>query len=578
MMVEDRLVERQGDQWSVRTALDDVAMPPTIQSLLAARLDRLDDQERAIVQRASIAGKVFWWGAVVELSPQEARAEVGARLQTLVRKQLIEPEQAGFDGEDAFRFAHILIRDAAYAAIPKAVRAELHERYAGWLERRAGDRLPELEEVVGYHLEQSVRYRKELGTAGAHERELALRAGSLLGAAGRRAFRREDMPAALKLLDRAVALLTDSDPARLELMRELSFALWSVGELARAETLLNGLVEAAAATGDRRIEWYALLERAGRGTELGTDPDELLQTARQAIEVFEELGDDLGLARAWRRVATAQQMSGRFGPGADAGERARRHAYLADDAQEESRIVDRLCTSLLFGPAPADDAAARCRELLERAGNSPLLEANVRSSLAALVGIAGALDEARRQYRRAYELYEELGLRLPLAGLSQLVGSLELAAGDAEAAERELRRGYEILEPVGATATQAALLAQTLYVQGRYRESEAALGAATGRGIQCRIVAGGVQAKLAAQRGELDTALELAQGALVVANETDSPTLQADALLDLGEVEHLAGDLAAARRAYAAAQRLFGAKGHVLGARQVEARLRALTA
>ncbi|MCA1682771.1 MAG: AAA family ATPase, partial [Actinobacteria bacterium] len=238
MLVDEGLIERTDHDWRAAPGLGDVPIPATIHALLAARLDRLSGEERTLVQRAAVAGKVFWWGAVSELAPPSLRPVVAAVLQTLVRKRVIEPDTASFAGEDAFRFSHVLVRETAYAALPKELRADLHERYALWLEHKAGERSVEFEEMIGYHLERAFRYREELGTATESDRHLALRAGELLGAAGRRAFTREDMPAALTLLDRAVALLTDQGPARLELVRELSSALWAVGELARAETLL----------------------------------------------------------------------------------------------------------------------------------------------------------------------------------------------------------------------------------------------------------------------------------------------------------------------------------------------------
>ena len=88
--------------------------------------------------------------------------QVTPRLAALVRKELIGPDRPQLAGEDGFRFRHLLIRDAAYDALPKAVRAELHERFASWLERQ-GAELIELDEVLGYHLEQACRYRAELG-------------------------------------------------------------------------------------------------------------------------------------------------------------------------------------------------------------------------------------------------------------------------------------------------------------------------------------------------------------------------------------------------------------------------------
>jgi predicted ATPase len=136
-----------------------LAVPHTIQALLAARLDRLDAQERALLERAAIVGREFWRRALVALSPPIT--EVSPVLQRLVRRQLIVPERSSLVGEDAFRFGHILIREATYSGIPKEARADLHERFAGWLEETGGP----YEEIVAYHLEQAYWCKKELALA-----------------------------------------------------------------------------------------------------------------------------------------------------------------------------------------------------------------------------------------------------------------------------------------------------------------------------------------------------------------------------------------------------------------------------
>ena len=188
----------------------EVAVPPTIQALLAARLDQLDPRERSVLQCGAVEGRTFHQGAVQALNPEET--ELTARLTGLVRKELIRPDAALFPGEDAFRFRHLLSRDAAYDALPKATRAELHERFADWLgEHGAG--LVELDEMLGYHLEQAARFNEELGRPGG---ALAERAAARLGAAGIRALDRGDMVGAINLLGRATALLPPDDDARID--------------------------------------------------------------------------------------------------------------------------------------------------------------------------------------------------------------------------------------------------------------------------------------------------------------------------------------------------------------------------
>jgi class 3 adenylate cyclase len=247
----------------------EVVVPPTLQALLATRLDQLEPAERSVLERGAIEGEVFHRGAVQALAPAEG--QVTPRLAALVRKELIRPDRALLAGEDGFRFRHLLIRDAAYEALPKATRAELHERFASWLEQRGG--LVELDELVGYHLEQAWNYRTELGLP--RDDELAAAAKSRLMAGGLRASRRQDYGAAVSLFERAAALVPPTDR---DLALEIEFAMplvWT-GRGDEALRRADALAERAAASGDRigelcgRIRGDVLrLESPGRAGEAG---------------------------------------------------------------------------------------------------------------------------------------------------------------------------------------------------------------------------------------------------------------------------------------------------------------------
>ena len=169
---------------ATETGLDggDIPLPPTIEALLAARLDRLGPGERAVLDRAAIVGKEFPAEAIADLLPAQARMSVGRHLEALVHKDLIRLGR-GSTGEELFRFRHVLIQQAARGGVPKELRAELHERFAQWLVRTAGLRITEVEEIVGWHLEQAYRYRDELGPVG-EARTLAAAAATRLRAAG----------------------------------------------------------------------------------------------------------------------------------------------------------------------------------------------------------------------------------------------------------------------------------------------------------------------------------------------------------------------------------------------------------
>ena len=112
---------------------------------------------------------------MLELGRGDDRPELDRHLDALVRKDLIQPDGGRFAGEATFTFKHMLVRDVAYQGILKEVRADFHERFSNWLERAAGERAGEYEEILGYHLERAYRYLTELGPIDERGRELAAR-------------------------------------------------------------------------------------------------------------------------------------------------------------------------------------------------------------------------------------------------------------------------------------------------------------------------------------------------------------------------------------------------------------------
>src|SRR5919199_5975831 len=274
-------------------SLSDFTIPPTIDALLAERLDRLESRQRTLLEDGAVEGALFHLGALLALAA-EAADGAPTTLAELERRELVRPAPPSFTDEMAYRFRHILIRDAAYRALPKKARAELHETYASWLEGKAGERATEFEEILGYHFEQAHRYRVELGLA---DDRLAVRAGPLPASAGRPALGRSDMAAAEGLLTRAAELLPDDDPERIERLLGLSVALRELGEFDRAARINAEAIERAEATGLEGVAGRGRLN--GAFLRLYTDPagtDELVATAKEALPIFERIGDDTGLA------------------------------------------------------------------------------------------------------------------------------------------------------------------------------------------------------------------------------------------------------------------------------------------
>src|SRR5579884_3282981 len=503
-------------------------VPPTIQALLAARLDRLEPLERSVLERAAVIGREFSRAPLAELSEPEERQTLPAVLLSLVRNELLRPGRPRAAGIDTFRFAHALVRDAAYAQIPKTARAELHARYAGWLESNEHD-----DELAGYHLEQAYRSTRELGLPDA---AVAERAAVLLGGAGRRAHARQDMPAAANLLERALAL-DELGPSRGELLRELASARWRLGRTSQAAATLAEAIEHARRAGDVRLEWICRLDGAARRRMLRGGDDDLVAVATEAIRVFSELGDDAGLARAWRRLALASASEWRYADAAMQAERALAHAERAGDHADDVALTDTYCSALLFGPEPAPAAAARCRELLDRYGGERMVRAVIVSSLGGLEAMQGSFDAARALVEEAAAVFDELGLRMTRAGLAEVKAEIERLGGDVAAAERELRLARDVFRAAGSPAVaglSAAALAGLLVEQERLDEAEELLAEARAS-LRDEDIDGHVAARLAASRlalarGGGSDAERLADEALATMKSSDAVAMRAQLL------------------------------------------------
>jgi hypothetical protein len=215
-----------------------VRVPPTMRALLQARLDLLNDAERTVVERGAVEGKVFHRGSVTALAPPAARDGVRNQLVALVRNGLIRPDHSQIAGDDAYRFRHLLIRDTAYDALPNAVRAELHESFADWVESVPA--FLEQDEIIGYHLEQAAHYLRELGSDDLRVARLCTRAGSRLSAAGVAAYERGDLHAVSNLLGRALALLPPGSQRR-HVIPDLVEALYQGGRPADTGALIQEL-------------------------------------------------------------------------------------------------------------------------------------------------------------------------------------------------------------------------------------------------------------------------------------------------------------------------------------------------
>jgi class 3 adenylate cyclase/tetratricopeptide (TPR) repeat protein len=539
----------------------DVVVPPTIQALLAARLDQLDPAERRVLERGSVEGNSFHRGAVEALGPEEA--SVPDKLVTLVRKDLVRPDEATFPGDDAFRFRHLLIRDAAYDGLPKSVRAQLHEAFARWLDERAAD-LAERDEIIGYHLEQAYGYRRELGSVDAEAEVMAAAAAGRLQSAGRRALERGDASAALNLLERASNLVSSR---RVDLSLELSviWAMTEVGRFSDAAARAGAAADRAAEAGDRigqlraelaRRYLLAHLDPEGRAAQL----EELVERVRP---VFEQAGDHAALASLWLAIWALEHLRCRFGASADAAKRAVEHATAAGEQYLASYCRTDVISGTAFGPMPILEVLQWLDEQAALVDPRPTWPEFWRAHLLPLVG---RFDEARAAHRSDVERMSERGDRLGLA-----LGNgweIEMQAGQFAKAEEEARRSCQRLEEMEERAfwsTKACEVAQSLYSLGRYEEAEtwARRAADTGASDDAitQLMSRQVLAKVAARRGRFEQARTAAAEALALADGMEAPLSQGDACLDVAEVLWLAGDPAEAIRQAQRAASFYRGKG-----------------
>jgi class 3 adenylate cyclase/tetratricopeptide (TPR) repeat protein len=581
-LVEEGRLRRGDGRWEAAD-LGDLGIPPSIQALLTARLDRLEDAERAVLERAAVAGQVFEQSAVVELTPPSERGSVPARLQALVRRELLRPAPSRLGGDQGFQFRHLLLRDATYDSIPKQARAELHERFAVWVERVAGPRLREIEEIVGYHLEQAWRYRVELGVAdqrNQRNQRLAAAAARRLGGAGRRALGRGDLPAASKLLERAVGLLPPGDPGGLELLVELADVLVSTGEFPRAEALLDQVAAAAAGRGDERLAAHARVgqRRMEVGVASDLDTDAIQGETRRAIAIFAEFEDQRGLAKAWGLLAALGFLRCRIAEAEAAAGQAMTHARLARDDPAESWALGLLAQSAFWGPVPASDGIRRCQELVEQAAGNRRLELTALQSMAGLQAMAGQPEAARATAERALALAGDMGENRVAALAREFVASALALAGDPAAAERQLRHGIRVLEHQGESGMRSNLTADLAHVLHQLGRPDEALQGA----LACQAIAAhddlfaqvrwrGAAARSLAANDRVAEADRLAAEAVEIATPTDMLTMRADALLDQAAVATAAGRPADATGHAQAALALYRAKGNHPGATRAEA-------
>jgi class 3 adenylate cyclase/tetratricopeptide (TPR) repeat protein len=481
-------------------------IPDTVQALIAARIDRLAPQAKAILQKAAVIGRIFWGSAIERLSPDLESIEEPLD-DLLLRDFVLSEERSSIRGETAYRFKHVLIREVAYASLTKSARADYHAAFAEWLKERAGD---ELLEIRAYHLDHAAKLTAELN--GSVPMELQREAAEAVTEAGLRAFAREANRTARHLFVRAV----DLEPT-LKRRYLAARAADRLSDLPTVSREMEEVLEAAAAEGDRWTEGRALVTLAEAVVLREGDVARAEEMVDQALDVLEP-GDHTGRFRALRARGTIAWSRGDLAKeermmqeAYDLALESGRKDFQSEAADELASVyiarneLDRaapLVEQAILLAEESGSAEARGRALrfagqlhLERgeldqaeaaleAARSHLAEAGAAWSLGRTLNFAGhvarekgEIEKAERLFRESIRILAGLEDRATLCESQRSLAELLLSQGRTDEAERFALAARETVGPQDTTslATTAIALGRVRAEQGRYEEAEALL-------------------------------------------------------------------------------------------------------
>jgi len=318
------------------TIVPEIPVPETVHGLIAARLDALAPEVRAMVQDAAVVGRVFWPGAVAAMNGSRD-AEVRAGLAELERKQLVQRARtSSVQHQDEYVFWHALVRDVAYAQISRAGRARRHQAVAEWVEQVAGERVGDLAEVVAHHYGQALTYARAA-------REPQDRIDALIGPtqqflvlAGDRTINL-DLDRARAYYRQAVELGQPKDPERPHLLVRTGRVAFQSGDYPEAVAVYEEAIADLRRQGDTQVLGATLGRLATVYWNQG-DTRRANAVLSEAIELLEREPPGAELVSAYVRMAGDQVVSGRAG---EALEWADKALALADDLGGLPRIRPR---------------------------------------------------------------------------------------------------------------------------------------------------------------------------------------------------------------------------------------------
>jgi class 3 adenylate cyclase/tetratricopeptide (TPR) repeat protein len=577
MLIDDGLLRFEDGAWRAVDDLADLTVPPTIQLLLAARLDRLDAEERAVIERGAVEGKVFHTGAVTSLVSEGLRGQVRPRLLALARKELIRPDRAEFAGEDAFRFRHLLIRDAAYQAMPKEQRAELHEGFARWLTDVAGDQVGEYQEILGHHLEQAYRYRSELGPADDRTRALARDAARALHLSAERAMVRGDLDGATHLLERTIDLADGLDRARA--IVDLGESLETRGEFIRVIEVLGGFLGSPEAS-----EAPALRIRADVFTQVALsqmEPEHGIveghERSANLLAEAEALDDDDAITAALLALSSFAFWRGRCAEALAISERLLPRVSQLN-AIYRGLVSDAFLTETYFGSTPVDEGFRLVDRMREIVGDGVRGRIKSEALAGGLLAMAGNEEGFNASMERVDRWWNELGNPQERLMHNQIKAESLWRLGREPEAEAEARSAKAFLDHIGETgfnSTLTSVLATFLAESGRFDEAHAlieeARPMASADDFGALVPIGWASGLVASSRGDHDEALGAIDEALAMVRETDYLTFHADTVRFRGQILWGAGRHEDAEVAFADALAMYERKGNVASARRLQA-------
>ena len=563
----------------------EVVVPPTIQALLAARIDRLEPDERAVLVRGSLEGRLFHRGAVAELLPAGTCPRRGRSTTDESRaKGIPATRPVALSGRRRFSLqphSHPRRRlrlDAEAAARRTARAVRRLARASSGREPRRVRGVPRPPPRAGVPPTRGAR------ADGRPCQGVAARAGQLLAHAGSRATTRGDARTGARLLQRAVDILGGDRAAPADVLTEYGVALNASGDLDAALRTLDDAIELARKAGDELTQIRAEVERGwvllGRGAE--GSPLEARAAAERAIAVFERRRDDGELAAALILLGVVESLQGNGGAAIAAHLRAREHAVAAGDDRQQVEIWNELGGAMLFSRTPVEEVLAFLDEERQwaREKGLPFLEADADLGGPYLYPMLGRFEEGRELCARAKAIFEQLGAMYNVAEACWAGAQLELLAGDAAAAERELRQALDIHVQSSAkrySAVVLALLARAVHLQGRHAEAQELLDQAAADGTPENLTFQRLwltaRAQLLAARGETREAARIAREAVNIVAATDQINAHANALVDLADILRVDGDEDGSVTALDQALELYEEKGNVLGADRVRAAL-----